>query len=94
MVDIDEIIDKLVKAKSGKPGEAVDLSEEDVKYVCTQAREVFMQQPMLLKVDSPIRICGDLHGQFYDLLRLFDSGGYPPEVRDFFDFVADHDDTT
>jgi serine/threonine-protein phosphatase PP1 catalytic subunit len=77
---VDEIIDKLLQAKNQKPGTPCDLSVEDVVSLCKQAREVFLQQPMLLKLESPIKICGDLHGQYFDLLRLFENGGFPPKV--------------
>ena len=43
-----------------------------------------MSQPIFLELESPIKICGDVHGQYYDLLRLFEYGGYPPESNYLF----------
>ena len=43
-----------------------------------------MQQPMLLELTAPIRIVGDTHGQFSDMLRLFEYGGFPPESNYLF----------
>jgi hypothetical protein len=54
---------------------------QDATNLCNQAREVFLSQPMLLELGAPIKICGDVHGQYTDLLRLFEYGGFPPEVR-------------
>ena len=81
MVSVDKMVEMLVASKSKKPGLPVDLAEKDIAELLKQVRELFLQDDMLLKVDAPVRICGDLHGQYFDLLRLFDNGGYPPEVR-------------
>jgi len=43
-----------------------------------------MSQPMLLEIRAPINICGDTHGQYYDLLRLFEMGSFPPEANYLF----------
>ncbi|ESS61651.1 putative serine/threonine protein phosphatase catalytic subunit [Trypanosoma cruzi] len=61
-----------------------ELSEVEVRYLVIQARMIFMSQPMLVEVTAPVRICGDVHGQYHDLLRLFDLGGYPPEANYLF----------
>ena len=43
------------------------------------ARDLLIGQPMLLELEAPIKIVGDIHGQYYDLLRLrFPTGGQPP----------------
>eukprot|EP00980_Cylindrotheca_fusiformis_P018490 scaffold6124_cov122-Cylindrotheca_fusiformis.AAC.9 len=81
---VDGIIDLLLSARNKKPGTPVDLSVQDATSLCNQAREVFMQQPMLLELGAPIKICGDVHGQYTDLLRLFEYGGFPPEANYLF----------
>ena len=58
--------------------------EGDIRSLCTRARDVFMEQPILLELEAPIKICGDIHGQYYDLLRLFEYGGFPPEANYLF----------
>ena len=78
---IDGIIDNLLSARNKKPGTPVDISVQDATNLCNQAREVLLSQPMLLELGAPSKICGDIHGQYTDLLRLFEYGGFPPEVR-------------
>merc|ERR1711879_527093 len=59
------------------------------KALCTSVREIFMSQSALLELEAPLKICGDVHGQYHDLLRLFEYGGRPPETNYLFlgDFV-------
>jgi serine/threonine-protein phosphatase PP1 catalytic subunit len=80
MVSVDDMIEQLKAAQSKKPGLPVELAEEDISTLLKQVREVFLQDDMLLKVEAPVRICGDMHGQYFDLLRLFQQGGFPPDV--------------
>lgn len=47
-------------------------------------RKIFLAQDVLLELSAPVKICGDIHGQYSDLLRLFDHGGYPPESNYLF----------
>eukprot|EP00904_Undaria_pinnatifida_P007224 jgi/Undpi1/3631/HiC_scaffold_16.g07001.m1 len=67
-----------------RPGKQVQLLEGEIKMLCVKARDIFMQQPILLELEAPIKICGDIHGQYYDLLRLFEYGGFPPEANYLF----------
>ncbi|EFP12733.1 hypothetical protein CRE_29456 [Caenorhabditis remanei] len=45
---------------------------------------VFLAQPSCIEIDGPINICGDTHGQFSDVLRLFDKSGYPHRANYLF----------
>lgn len=54
------------------------VTEQEVRYLVMESRAIFMSQPMLVEVLAPLRLCGDVHGQYSDLLRLFDLAGYPP----------------
>jgi serine/threonine-protein phosphatase 2B catalytic subunit len=60
------------------------MTEAEIKWLCNTSKEIFLAQPILLELTTPIKICGDVHGQYYDLLRLFEYGGYPPESNYLF----------
>jgi serine/threonine-protein phosphatase PP1 catalytic subunit len=81
---VDLSIKTLLAAKSFTPGTEVCLPEDHIVKIVRAAREIFLQQPMLLEIGAPMNICGDTHGQFSDLLRLFEIGGYPPNSNYLF----------
>uniref|UniRef100_K3X110 Serine/threonine-protein phosphatase n=1 Tax=Globisporangium ultimum (strain ATCC 200006 / CBS 805.95 / DAOM BR144) TaxID=431595 RepID=K3X110_GLOUD len=76
--DVDAIIAKLLSVRGERPGKQVHLLESEILGLCHHAREVLLSQPTLLEIEAPVKICGDIHGQYYDLLRLFEYGGFPP----------------
>jgi len=65
------------------------LKEADVKLLCQKAIEILAEESNVQRVDPPVTICGDIHGQFYDLKELFKVGGECPETNYLFmgDFV-------
>ena len=73
-IDIDSIIEKLLSVRGSKPGKIVNLTEQEVRSICIKSREIFISQPILLELEAPLKICGDIHGQYYDLLRIFEYG--------------------
>eukprot|EP00976_Prorocentrum_cordatum_P020272 411828-Prorocentrum_minimum.AAC.1 len=81
---LDDIISRLLDVRNGRPGKPVQLTENDIRQLCMAAREIFQAQPNLLELEAPIKICGDIHGQYSDLLRLFEYGGFPPEANYLF----------
>ncbi|ANB14386.1 type 1 serine/threonine-protein phosphatase catalytic subunit GLC7 [Sugiyamaella lignohabitans] len=82
--DVDTIIDKLLTVRTSRPGRMVNLLSTEIDYLCKKSREIFIQQSILLELEAPLKICGDIHGQYYDLLRLFEYGGFPPESNYLF----------
>ncbi|KAJ6518555.1 protein phosphatase type I [Mycena vulgaris] len=83
-IDLDSVIDRLLEVRGNRPGRLVNLLEHEIQYICNTAREIILSQPILLELEAPIKICGDTHGQYYDLLRLFECGGFPPESNYLF----------
>lgn len=83
-IDVDNIIEQLLSVRGARPGRQVNLTENEIRWLCIKSREIFNQQPVLLELEAPIKICGDIHGQYYDLLRLFEYGGFPPTANYLF----------
>ena len=94
--DIDEIIKKLYPFENKQMSqnskneqiklvtESKLLSEDELKYLCIKSMEIFMQESSFLELTAPIIICGDIHGQYRDLIRLFDFGGSPQKKQYLF----------
>jgi len=60
------------------------LSEEDVRRLCEKAREVLQDESNVQPVKCPVTVCGDIHGQFHDLMELFKIGGPNPDTNYLF----------
>ena len=55
-------------------------SQTDAAWLIPIARESIIRDPTLIKINSPVNICGDLHGMYIDLLKALKFGGMPPET--------------
>ena len=60
------------------------LPESDMKVLCDRVRTILMEESNIQPVSSPVTICGDIHGQFWDLLELLRKGGTVPETSYIF----------
>ncbi|KAI7900919.1 Metallo-dependent phosphatase-like protein [Cokeromyces recurvatus] len=76
---IDDYIRRLLDAGYlSKVPKQLCLKNSEVTAICRAAMEIFLSQPSLLELSAPVKIVGDTHGQYTDLLRLFEMGGFPP----------------
>lgn len=80
-MNIDECITTIKNSKI--------LTEKIVKQCCERCKEILMEESNVQPVNAPVTVCGDIHGQFYDLLELFRIGGDIPDTNYVFigDFV-------
>ncbi|KAM0685944.1 sporulation-induced protein [Conglomerata obtusa] len=67
-----------------------DLTINEIKNICTLVTELLIYEPNILHISSPVNVVGDIHGQFYDLLNMFDLFGTPKEIK--FLFLGDYVD--
>jgi len=74
--NIDNLIESLMECKP--------LSEAEVKELCDKAREVLIKESNVQFVRCPVTVCGDIHGQFHDLIELFRIGGNCPDTNYLF----------
>ncbi|EPZ35540.1 Metallo-dependent phosphatase [Rozella allomycis CSF55] len=77
-VDIDEIIQRLLEIKNQpKLQRYMVVKTNEILSICSIAREILLAEPSLLQIEPPVKIVGDIHGQYLDLLNIFDQCGHP-----------------
>lgn len=72
-LDIDECINRLMDVGvKNKITKSICFRNSEIVAICRAAQEVFLSQPSLIELNPPVKILGDIHGQFHDLIRLFE----------------------
>eukprot|EP00013_Stygamoeba_regulata_P011637 CAMPEP_0177681488 /NCGR_PEP_ID=MMETSP0447-20121125/30748_1 /TAXON_ID=0 /ORGANISM="Stygamoeba regulata, Strain BSH-02190019" /LENGTH=335 /DNA_ID=CAMNT_0019190919 /DNA_START=160 /DNA_END=1167 /DNA_ORIENTATION=+ len=66
------------------------LPEKELRKLCDLVKELLLEESTVQPVSSPVTICGDIHGQFYDLIKLFQIGGELPSTN--YVFMGDYVD--
>jgi serine/threonine-protein phosphatase 2B catalytic subunit len=77
------LLDEFCEQNTIKPDEAVSL--------INMARTIMTNEPNILRIQAPVKIVGDLHGQFFDLVKIFDIAG-PPGPDNSYLFLGDYVD--
>ncbi|DAZ94472.1 TPA: hypothetical protein N0F65_003508 [Lagenidium giganteum] len=76
MKALDAQIDRLRRAEN--------LTEQEIFELCQKGKEILASESNVQPVKCPVTVCGDIHGQFYDLLELFRIGGQCPDTNYLF----------
>eukprot|EP00055_Hartaetosiga_balthica_P018654 m.135032 g.135032 ORF g.135032 m.135032 type:complete len:307 (-) comp9816_c0_seq1:387-1307(-) len=79
MADHSDLDRQIATLKSGQI-----LAEDEIRVLCEKAREVLAEEGNVKEVACPVTVCGDVHGQFYDLIELFKIGGDVPHTNYLF----------
>ncbi|KAJ4781560.1 Serine/threonine-protein phosphatase [Rhynchospora pubera] len=79
-----KVIAHLLKPRGWKPPvrRQFFLDCNEIADLCDTAERLFSSEPSVLQLKAPVKIFGDLHGQFGDLMRLFDEYGAPSTAGD------------
>jgi hypothetical protein len=80
--------DKFIETLTTRPKPGC-LTERETRHLCEQVKEILIEESNVQPVSAPVTICGDVHGQLFDLLNLFEQGGELPNSSYIFmgDFV-------
>eukprot|EP00792_Barthelona_sp_PAP020_P006524 TRINITY_DN3020_c0_g5_i1.p1 TRINITY_DN3020_c0_g5~~TRINITY_DN3020_c0_g5_i1.p1 ORF type:complete len:316 (-),score=70.39 TRINITY_DN3020_c0_g5_i1:33-956(-) len=81
LAELDSQIEQLLNCKI--------IKESQIKVICERLKEILSKEHNIQIIKAPVTICGDIHGQFHDLLELFQIGGDLPDTNYLFlgDFV-------
>ncbi|EGT52801.1 hypothetical protein CAEBREN_00302 [Caenorhabditis brenneri] len=82
--NVDLAISKILQLADHKWSLEHALTADDIFKILELSKPIFMKQGAMVELEPPIKICGDVHGQYADVLRLFDKAGFPPLVNYLF----------
>ena len=78
---VDVVLMKLFALSGGRAGsEGANLTEGEIRRLLALGTATVMDDPPLVEVSNPTTICGDIHGQYSDLLGIFHTCGAPPKT--------------
>lgn len=66
------------------------LPERELRILCEKVKDLLIEESNVKQIRTPVTVCGDLHGQFHDLLELFNKLGEIPDTQ--YVFMGDYVD--
>uniref|UniRef100_A0A914HTA2 Serine/threonine-protein phosphatase n=1 Tax=Globodera rostochiensis TaxID=31243 RepID=A0A914HTA2_GLORO len=85
---LDAIIEKVLRISFEEF--TSNVGPDDVRLLCETTSKVLREQPSLVEIQPPVVVCGDIHGQFADLKRIFAMDGFPSDKK--YVFLGDYVD--
>ena len=73
-----------INSKKADGNEYIKISEKDIIDLCLTAQDILSNQPIFLELQPPVKLVGDIHGQYSDMKKIFDMEGWPPEANYLF----------
>jgi len=75
-IDLDECIERVMKREL--------LGVELIREICSKLKEMLINESNVHHIQAPVTVVGDVHGQFYDVLEIFNVGGFAPSTNYLF----------
>ncbi|KRX13337.1 Serine/threonine-protein phosphatase PP1 isozyme 1, partial [Trichinella nelsoni] len=74
----------LIRLREFSAGNTLPMEEPLLTDIFKNVSKILLKEESLLELELPLVICGDIHGNFCQLLRIFNRIGWPPKVRYLF----------